>query len=87
MVFGPSGNGKTHLLSEFLRSLEGEIIVPHALYVYGQVLRIFDQAFTYAGTQSPPLKQTEPGKLRPKKTFTTVAGYGYSGRGCSSAAS
>jgi hypothetical protein len=43
MVFGPSGNGKTHLLAEFINNLEGEIVVPYALYAYGQIIRIFDQ--------------------------------------------
>ena len=42
MVFGPSGNGKTHLLAEFIRHLEGDVVVPHALYAYGQIIRIFD---------------------------------------------
>jgi hypothetical protein len=42
MVFGPSGNGKTHLLAEFIHHLEGEIVVPYALYAYGQIIRIFD---------------------------------------------
>ena len=42
MVFGPSGNGKTHLLAEFIRHLEGEVVVPCALYAYGQIIRIFD---------------------------------------------
>jgi predicted ATPase with chaperone activity len=42
MVFGPSGNGKTHLLAEFMQHLEGEVVVPYALYAYGQIIRIFD---------------------------------------------
>jgi hypothetical protein len=42
MVFGPSGNGKTHLLAEFIRHLDGDIVVPSALYAYGQIIRIFD---------------------------------------------
>jgi len=44
MIFGPSGNGKTHLLSSFARHLEGTVLVPHALYAYGQVIKMFDAA-------------------------------------------
>ena len=42
MIFGPSGNGKTHLLSSFARHMEGTVLVPHALYAYGQVIKMFD---------------------------------------------
>lgn len=42
MVFGPSGNGKTHVLAEFIHNLEGEIVVPHSIYAYGQIIRILD---------------------------------------------
>lgn len=42
MVYGPSGNGKTHVLTEFVRLLEGDILCPRAIYAYGQIIRIFD---------------------------------------------
>ncbi|TMB99066.1 MAG: hypothetical protein E6J42_04465 [Chloroflexi bacterium] len=42
MVFGPSGNGKTSLLSQFIANLEGEVLIPYALYAYGQIIRTFD---------------------------------------------
>ncbi len=42
MVFGPSGNGKTSLLSRFIANLEGEVLVPYAIYAYGQIIRTFD---------------------------------------------
>lgn len=44
LIFGPSGNGKTHLLSSFARNLDSTVLVPHALYVYGQVIKMFDAA-------------------------------------------
>jgi len=43
MVFGPSGNGKTSLLSQFIANLDGEVLVPYALYAYGQTIRTFDR--------------------------------------------
>lgn len=42
MVYGPSGNGKTHVLTEFVRLLEGEMICPRAIYAHGQIIRLYD---------------------------------------------
>lgn len=42
MIYGPSGNGKTHLLTEFVRLLAGEVLVPYSIYAYGQIIRMFD---------------------------------------------
>jgi len=42
MLYGPSGNGKTHVLSEFIRHLDGEVLIPTAIYAYGQIIRMFD---------------------------------------------
>ena len=43
MIYGPSGNGKTHFLAEFVRTLEGEILCPRAIYAYGQIVRLYDK--------------------------------------------
>ena len=42
MLHGPSGSGKTSILEGYARSLDGVVLVPYALYVYGQVIRVFD---------------------------------------------
>ena len=42
MLYGPSGNGKTHVLTEFIQHLDGEVLIPTSLYAYGQIIRIFD---------------------------------------------
>ncbi len=42
MLYGPSGNGKTHVLTEFVRHLDGEVLIPTSLYAYGQIIRMFD---------------------------------------------
>src|SRR3990170_8938759 len=42
MLHGPSGNGKTSILERYSHSLEGGVIVPYAIYAYGQVIRVFD---------------------------------------------
>ena len=42
MIFGPSGNGKSHLLTAFADRLEGTVLVPHSMYAYGQIIKTFD---------------------------------------------
>ncbi len=42
MLYGPSGNGKTHVLTEFIQHLDGEVLIPTSLYAYGQIIRMFD---------------------------------------------
>jgi hypothetical protein len=42
LLYGPSGDGKTSILERFSRSLDGAVLVPYALYAYGQVIRVFD---------------------------------------------
>jgi hypothetical protein len=42
MVFGPTGNGKTHLLASFVQNLDGAILVPYSIYAYGQLIKVFD---------------------------------------------
>jgi predicted ATPase with chaperone activity len=44
LIFGPSGNGKTHLVDSFAHHLDGTVLVPHAIYAYGQVIKMFDAA-------------------------------------------
>jgi predicted ATPase with chaperone activity len=42
-LFGPSGNGKTALARCIGEIFQDFIYVPFALYVYGQIIRIFDE--------------------------------------------
>jgi predicted ATPase with chaperone activity len=41
-VYGPPGNGKTVISQAIRRLLEGEIAIPHALEVEGNIIRMFD---------------------------------------------
>jgi hypothetical protein len=42
MIFGPTGNGKTHLLASFIHNLDGSILIPYSVYAYGQIIKVFD---------------------------------------------
>jgi len=44
VLYGPSGNGKTKILERFARDLDGFVLVPYAIYAYGQVIRVLDQS-------------------------------------------
>lgn len=41
-LYGASGTGKTFLAEHLVRTLEGQIWVPHAIYVDGEVVQVFD---------------------------------------------
>ena len=42
-LFGPSGNGKTMMSTAIGHAFEDTIFVPFAIYVYGQIIRLFDE--------------------------------------------
>lgn len=41
-LYGPSGSGKTYLAQHLVKILHGHIWVPHAVYVDGEVIQVFD---------------------------------------------
>jgi hypothetical protein len=43
-LFGPSGNGKTALSGCVGDVFDDSVFVPHALYVHGQIIRVFDES-------------------------------------------
>jgi hypothetical protein len=42
MVYGPSGNGKTDIVTSIASVVAGTVIIPYALYGHGQLIRVFD---------------------------------------------
>lgn len=48
LVYGPSGSGKTFIAEHLMRALSGKIYVPHALFVDGEVIQVFDPLIHHA---------------------------------------
>ena len=42
MVYGPSGNGKTDIISSLARVVDGNVAIPYTVFVQGQIIRVFD---------------------------------------------
>jgi len=41
-LFGEAGNGKTSIAERIARSFKGQIFIPHAVEIDGQIIRVFD---------------------------------------------
>lgn len=48
-IHGPAGSGKTFLAEHLCELLRGEIAVPHAIYVGGEVVQVYDPVVHQAG--------------------------------------
>jgi predicted ATPase with chaperone activity len=44
LIYGDSGNGKTAIVDAYARSFGENVLIPGALYVNGQIIRIYDPA-------------------------------------------
>ncbi len=42
-LHGPSGSGKTYLAEHMVKTLRGQIWIPHAIQVDGEIIQVFDQ--------------------------------------------
>lgn len=41
-IYGPAGGGKTFIAEKLVGTLSGHIYIPHAIYVDGEVIQVFD---------------------------------------------
>ncbi len=44
-LFGPPGNGKTTIAEVMIGLLRGEVVLPYAVEIDGQVIKVFDQVY------------------------------------------
>ncbi len=42
LVYGPSGNGKTDIVTSIAQTVAGTVIIPFSIYGQGQLIRVFD---------------------------------------------
>jgi hypothetical protein len=54
MLYGPPGAGKTYLCEQMARVLSGDIAVPHAVEVSGEIIRVFDPLVHRPALMPPP---------------------------------
>lgn len=60
-MHGDSGTGKTYLAEHLVKTLEGHIWVPHAVYVDGEIIQVFDPIVHRA---VPTLEPDAPSMVR-----------------------
>lgn len=65
LIFGSSGNGKTAILEHYSRHADDAVIIPHALYVHGQVIRIYDAA-VHQLIETEPMPVDDYGLFKPQ---------------------
>jgi hypothetical protein len=79
-VYGPPGNGKTVIAQSIRNLLDGDVAVPHALAVEGQIVRVFDPVVhePIDADESDALVQSGPVEdrrwVRCRRPLVTVGG-------------
>jgi len=62
LVYGATGNGKSTMIRSLGEALSGHVLIPHAVEVYGQIVRLFDPSKHRSvedlpGGSGPPRRQ------------------------------
>lgn len=65
LLYGPAGSGKTYLAEKLHRLLTGNVAIPHAICVQGEVIRVFDSQCHRPVTEAPRPRAALDGRLRP----------------------
>lgn len=63
IFYGQSGNGKSSVVENFARSQEGVVLIPYAIYAYGQVIRVFDPSMHEPAEELDDRNSTRDDKL------------------------
>ena len=53
LIYGASGNGKTSLATAIGKMMPGEVLIPYAVEVHGQIVKVFDPRLHQKAVQEP----------------------------------
>jgi len=56
-LYGVSGAGKSYLAEHLVKTLQGDVWVPHAVYIEGEVIQVFDPMVHHAVEQPVPTER------------------------------
>lgn len=73
-LFGPPGNGKTMIAETLVRLQGGEIYIPHAIEVAGDIVRVFDPVHHPRSEKDNPATADDPRWVLAKRPVVTVGG-------------
>lgn len=59
-MYGPAGTGKTFLANQMLGLLQGDIAIPYAVEVEGQIIRVFDPVNHLAVSEDETSAENQP---------------------------
>jgi predicted ATPase with chaperone activity len=72
-MYGPAGTGKTFLANHMLRLLQGDIAIPYAVVVEGQIIRVFDPVNHTAVVENETASTASQQELRKPNEHTMDA--------------
>lgn len=73
-LYGPPGNGKTAIAETVVRIQGGEIYIPHAIEMGGEVIRMFDSVHHPIANPDQPESPDDPRWVRIKRPVVAVGG-------------
>jgi hypothetical protein len=72
-LFGDPGNGKTSLAERMTRCFGGDVAIPHALFLDGTVIKLYDPSVHVAVDDSAPVRRVDRRWIRIRRP-TVIAG-------------
>ncbi len=73
-LYGPPGNGKTTIAEAMGRALPGEIYVPHALKIGGEIITVYDKSVHFAAETKPGGPEHDQRWVRVQRPTVMVGG-------------
>ncbi|MBI2886757.1 MAG: ATP-binding protein [Chloroflexi bacterium] len=73
-LFGPPGNGKTMIAETLVRLQGGEVYIPYAIEVGGEIVRVYDPVHHPRAAGDDPAGENDPRWVRAKRPVVAVGG-------------